>query len=184
MPLPKKKISLVLSLFLLTSCYESLDFDQINDYVFKPVFTTALTYFKVVPAQFFDSSGTIQQTSVSEVSDFQIFNNNFFSENIVKIVFNSEMKNEFDRDVTILFELLNGSNNTVYSFTPIFVESNSINPPPFIEEIIIASNPNIANATQVRITAKLENTGVQMDLNDTSEFEFKSAITYYSETEF
>lgn len=177
-----QKISLILSLFILNSCYESLDFNQIDDYVSKPVFTSALTFFKVIPAKFFDSSGTIQQNSITDVSDFEIFQNSFIRDNVVKIVFNAETKNEFDRDVTIQVDLLNENNTSVYSFTPIFVESNNINPPLFTEEIVIASNLNILNTTQVRIRAKLENTGTQMNPNDTSEFEFKSSVTFYIES--
>ena len=180
---PFKKISFLLSFFVIISCYDSLDFDQIDDYVYKPVFTAALTYFKVTPAQFFDSSGTIQENSISDVSDFRGFKNNSIRNNVFKIVFNAEFKNEFDRDVTIQVDFLNENNIALYSFSPIFVESNNVNPPAFIEEVVIASNPNILNTTQVRIRADLENTGTQMNLNDTSEFEFKSSVTFYIESE-
>ena len=66
MKLPQT-ISFVLSFFLLTSCYESLDFDQIDDYVYEPIFTSALTYFSVSPFQFFNSMG-IQENEITPVS--------------------------------------------------------------------------------------------------------------------
>lgn len=179
-----QKISLILSLFMLFSCYESLDVNQLDDYVSKPVFTAALTYFTVVPAKFFDSSGTIQENSISDISDFKPFENSTVRNNVVKMIFNAELKNEFDRDVTIQVEFLDDNDISIYSFVPIFVESEDVKPPPYEEEIIIASNPNILNATQVKLTAELENTGTQMNPSDTSEFEFKSSITIFLESEF
>ena len=54
----------------------------------------------------------------------------------------------------------------------------------YLEEIEIASNSAILNTTQVKITAELENTGIQLNLNDPIEFEFKSSVTMYIESSF
>lgn len=179
-----KRTPLILCLCLLFSCSETLDFNQIEDYTLKPVFTAALASFKAKPIQFFDSSGTIQNNSISDVFEFKGFADANLRNNVVKLVFNAEFKNEFDRDVTIQVDFLNGSNIIIYSFSPIFVESFNVNPPPYEEEIIIASNPQVVNATQVKITASLENTTTQLNPSDPSEFDFKSSVTMFIESGF
>ena len=176
------KFSVIASIFLFFSCAESLDFNQIDDYVNKPIFKASLTYFTVVPADFFDSTGTIQQNSISETTNFDALQSKFVKDNLVKLDLDVAIKNEFDREVTIRVEFLN-NNVTVYTFTPIIIQGNTLNYK-YLEEIEIASNSAILNTTQVKITAELENTGIQLNLNDPSEFEFKSSVTMYIESSF
>ncbi|APZ45078.1 hypothetical protein BW723_01660 [Polaribacter reichenbachii] len=177
-----KLIYFLLSFFIFTSCAESLDFDQLEDYLAKPVFTASLTYFNVQPFQFFDENG-VQQNSREDITDFIVFENSFFRENVVKIVFNAEFKNEFDRAVRIEVDFLNENNIAIYSFAPIIVEGGDTIPPPYEEEIIIASSLNVLSATKVRFRAFLEDTGTQMNPLDTSEFEFRSSVTLFVETD-
>lgn len=177
------KISILFCFLIFSSCSESLDFNQLDDYVSKPIFTSALTYFKVVPAKFFDSTGTIQRSSITEITNFDVFQKQFVKDNLVKFDFNVQIRNEFDRDVTINVQFLNANNVAVYSFVPIYVESKNSNFT-YLEEIEIASNPSILNTQKIKITAELENTGIQMDVNDPSEFEFKSSVTFYIESRF
>lgn len=179
---PLKKVFIVINLLLIFSCSDSLDFNQLDDYVLKPVFTSALTYFTVLPFQFFDSNG-VQQNSREDITEFDLFQNETITDNVVKMVFNAEFKNEFDRDVRIEIEFLTDSNISVYAFTPVFVESGDLNPPPYESEIVFADNLDIYNATKVRIRASLDNTGVPMNPFDTSEFELKSSITLYVESD-
>lgn len=180
MKLPQT-ISFVLSFFLLTSCYESLDFDQIDDYVYEPIFTSALTYFSVSPFQFFNSMG-IQENEITHIDDFQAFQRDFVRNSVVKVDFNVQVKNEFDRNVSITFEFLNNNMEAVYSTIEIFVDRNNLTHT-FLEEIVIADHPEILNASFVRAKATVEDTGTPMDPNDTSEFEFKSSITLYIKSE-
>lgn len=176
------KFAIITSLFFFISCAETLDFNQIDDYVTKPIFTGSLTYFTVVPADFFDSSGTIQQNSISETTNFDALQSQFVRENLVKLDLDVEIKNEFNREVTIRVEFLN-NNVTVYTFTPIIIQGSTVQFK-YKEEIEIAATPSILNTTHVKITAELENTGIQMNLNDPSEFEFKSSVTLYIESSF
>ncbi len=179
-----KNIALILFLFIVAGCAETLDFKQIEAYTLKPVLTTALVSFNAKPIQFFDSSGTTQKNTVSDVFEFKGFDEDYLRNNVVKLVFNAEFKNEFDRDITIQVDFLNRSNIIIYSFSPIFVESFDVNPPPYEEEIIIATNLQVLNATQVKITASLENKTTQLSPSDPSEFDFKSSITLFIESEF
>lgn len=173
-----KKMSLIFSFFFIFSCYDSLDFEQIDTYVYEPVFTSALTYFSVSSSQFFNSSG-VQEFEISHVDDFQAFQQSFVRENVVKIDFNAEYVNEFDREVMITFEFLNSNMETVYIPSPILVEANNVNPPSYLQEIIIAENPSILDASFIRVKAEIEDTGTDLNPTDISEFEFKSSITFY-----
>ncbi|PQJ82577.1 hypothetical protein [Polaribacter glomeratus] len=177
---PLNKISMFLCFLVLTSCYESLDLNQLDDHVSKPVLTSSLTYFTLVSAQFFDSNG-IQQNSISDSTQFKGFENSYIRDNLVKIDFNAEIKNEFDREVSLQVDFLNNSNNVVYSFTTILVEKEDLNFK-FLEEIEIASHPTILNTTKVRISTSIENTGTQMNPNDTRELVFKSSVTLFIES--
>ncbi|WP_155810401.1 hypothetical protein [Polaribacter sp. Hel_I_88] len=173
-----------MALCIVAGCTETLDFTQIEDYKLKPVVTAALASFTAKPIQFFDSSGTIQNNSVSDVFEFKGFDERYLRNNVVKLIFNAEFKNEFDRDVTIQVDFLNSSNIIIYSFSPIFVESFDVNPPPFEEEIIIADNLQVLNTTQVKITASLENSTTGLNPSDPSEFDFKSSVTLFIESAF
>jgi hypothetical protein len=179
---PLKNISILISLLIITSCSEKLDFNQIEDFVFEPVLTASLTYFTVKPFQFFDADGN-QNNTKEEITGFDAFSNSFFENNVVKIKFNAAFKNEFDRSVKIQVDFLDVDNKLLYSFTPILVNRKDLNPEPYEEEIIISENPDILNTTQARVTASIENTGSQMDPFGSSEFQFKSSITLFVQSE-
>lgn len=176
-----KKIYTLLCFLVLTSCYESLDFEQLDNYVSKPVFTSSLIYLKLLPGHFFDDSGENQQNRISDITIFKGFENEFLRDNTVKVDFNVEVKNEFDREVTFEVDLLNDNNAIIYSFVPIVVQSNDLEYT-FFEEIIIAQNPNVLNTTKVRISVEIENGGDPLNPKDISEFELKSSMSLYVES--
>lgn len=177
---PQKKISILICFFILTSCYESLDFKQINNFVSKPIFTSALNYFTLVPGQFFNSSG-VQEVSVSDVTDIKGLDNAYTSRYVVKMDFNAEIKNELDRGVTIQVEFLDKNSASVYTFTPIKVASKDLNYR-YLEEITLASTPNLLKTSKVKVTLTLENTGTVLNPLDKSKFVFKSSVTLYIES--
>ena len=170
------QLSVICCLLVFNSCYEELDFDQINDYVYKPVITSSLTFFTVVPIQFFYAAG------VQEDLDFKVFEDSFVKNDIVKIDFSTLIKNEFDRDVTLDVSFLDDNNTLLYQFASIVIPAGDLEST-FTEEVFISTNPAIVNTTKVRIRAELEDTGTSMNPNDTSEIEGKSSVTLYIESE-
>jgi len=176
------KVSLILCLCFISSCAENLDFNQLDDFRLTPVLTSALAYFMAQPFQFFDETG-VQQNSKTEVLEFELFQDSFIVNNVVQMVFNAEFKNELDRDVNLQVDLLSDTNTTIHSFKPMFIARGDINPPAYEEAISIALTPNILNVTKIRIRASLENTGTPMNPIDTSEFEFKSSVTLFIESD-
>ena len=109
--------------------------------------------------------------------------NVYFLDDVVKLDFNAEIKNEFDREVSIVVEFFNKNNDVLYTFTPLVVESKVLDYI-FLDEIKIASNPDILDTSKVKITITLAETGIPLNINDTSEVEFKSSVTLYIESRF
>lgn len=179
---PLNKISILLCLFVFNSCYESLDFKQLDAVILKPILTSALIHFTVVPSQFFDSAG-IQQNSISDITNINGLQNVLTEEYLVKLDFNAEIKNELDRGVTFTVEFLNSNGDVVYTFMPIVIGAEVLNYS-YLEEVEVVFNPGILDSNKVRITAELENTGVPLDTNDIREFVFKSSVTLYIESSF
>lgn len=175
------RLSIICCLLVFNSCYEDLDFDQINEYVYKPVITSSLTFFSVVPGQFFNAAG-VQETSITSESDFRVFEDSYIKDDIVKIDFNTLIKNEFDRDITLDVSFLNDNNTLLYQFASNVIPAGDLENT-FTEEVFISTNPAIVNTTKVRIRAELEGTSTSMNPNDTSEFKLKSSVTLYIESE-
>lgn len=177
-----KIIGLIITLFLTESCAEKLDFSQLDDVVYRPVFTSSLTNFTLVPGQFFNALN-IQQNSLSDSTTFDLLQNELIQNDVYKIDFFTEIDNEFDRDATFYVQFLDENDAVVYSFTPIQAPSNTTNNT-YLEEILVSDNPVILNTLKVEITVELENTGSQMNPNGTEELRLKSSVTVYVESDF
>ena len=177
-----KKVCIILCFLMFCSCYESLDFKQLNNLVAKPVLTASLNYFSIVSSQFISSNGT-QQISISDITDIRGLQDLYITNDVVSLEFNAEIKNELDRGVTITVEFLDRISRLTYSFTSVSVESNDLNYI-YFEAIDVLSYPNIVNTSKVKVTLALENTGTPLNPDDTSEFEFKSSVTLFIESSF
>ncbi|KGL62824.1 hypothetical protein [Polaribacter sp. Hel1_85] len=178
---PKKIFPFLCCFFFIVSCTDNLDFSQIEDYNATPEYTTSLTYFTVLPFQFFNQLG-VQENEKTDITDFKIFENSYFRDNLVKIDFNVEIKNEFDRDFTIQIVFLNQNNSATHTFQEINVNANNLDYK-FQETVEVSTNSNVKNTVKVRITVKIVNSTVQLDPADTSEFEFKSSAKIYIDTD-
>jgi hypothetical protein len=176
-----KRISFVLCVLFVISCSQKLDFSQIEDYIASPIYTSSLTYFKVTPGNFIDAATGNEIELPADISDFRVFENEFIRKYLVKAVFNVEIKNELDRDITLQFNILDDTNNPVYQFEQLNITANTLD---FIyeETLEISTNENILNATRISIKINLSPSITSLDINDTSEFEFKSAVTLFIET--
>ena len=176
-----KRKSFFLWLLIIFSCTENLDFNQVRAYVATPIYTSSLTYFTVLPAHFVDPTGTIVAQEISDVSDFKIFENIYIRNNVVKIDFDIEIKNEFDRGFTVKIDLLNSNNSSVYRFENLNISSRDLS---FRhkEEIEIVANLAIKSTTKVRITIEIEQNTTPLSPKDLSEFEFKSSASVYIES--
>jgi len=176
-----KIISFLLCVVLLTSCSQKLDFSQIEDYIASPVYTSSLTYFTLTPSKFLDPITGDEIDIPADVSDFRVFENEYIRKNLVKAIFNLEIKNELDRDISVQFNFLDGANNPVYQFEQLNISAHNLNFL-FEETIEISTNPNILNTTRFSVKINLSPSTIPLDLNDPREFEFKSTVTLFIET--
>ena len=177
-----KKFLPLLFLFLtIVSCVDDLDFDQINDYSATPEFTAALTSFRILPFQFFNSSG-IQETERTDITDFRIFQNSYLRDKLVKLDFNLEIKNEYNRAFILQIDFLNSNNSITHRFQEIRINANTLDYK-FLEEIVVSTNQNIKNTSKVRITVQLEDPLLAIDPNGTEELELKSSLKFYLDTD-
>lgn len=176
-----KRISILLCILFVISCSQKLDFSQIEDYIASPIYTSSLAYFKVTTSKFIDADTGNEIDLPADVSDFRVFENEYIKKNLVKAIFNVEIKNELDRDITLEFTLLDDDNNLVYQFEQLNITANTLNFT-YEETVAVSTNENILNTTRVSVKMNLSSSPTPLDPNDTSEFEFKSAITLFIET--
>ena len=176
-----KVICFFLCSLCIISCSKNLDFSQIDDYVASPIYTFSLTYFKVTPSNFIDAVTGNEIDLPADVSDFKVFENEFIRKNLVKAVFNVEIKNELDRDVILQFNFLDDANNPVYQFDQINISANTLNFT-YEETLEVSTNENILNATRVSVKINLSPSVTPLEPSDTSEFEFKSSVILFIET--
>ena len=177
---PKKYLNILFLFFISISCTNELDFSQIDDYSAKPEYIGAVTYFTVLPLQFFNQSG-VQETERTDITDFKIFENDYLKKNLVKIDFNVEIKNEYNTAFVIQANLLDENGNDIYVFKELTVAANNLDYK-FIETIEVSANPNIKNTAKVKVVVKFADSSVVVDPNAKTEFQFKSSVKIYLDT--
>jgi hypothetical protein len=172
--------SFFLSLFLFFSCSEPLDFDQIEAYTMKPAISVSLALFKIGAANYNGSLGAPIVTEITEIVDFKLFENSFIKENIVKLDFEFEIVNEFNRDRTVEILLLDANDRLIYKFKDLKITANNLD---FMQKevIHIATNQNVKNFTRVSFTIILDDKTTPVVASDFGGFEFKSALNIYLE---
>ena len=177
---PKKLIPILFCFLAITSCVDNLDFSQIEDYSITPEYTVSLTYFTVLPFQFFNQAG-VQESQKSDITEFRVFENSYTRKNLVKVDFSVEIKNEFDRDFTLQITFLDDNNNLTHRFNEIKVNANNLDYK-FDETVEVRTNPNVKNTTKVSVDI-IDNSSLPIDPSDTTEFEFKSSAKIYIDTD-
>ena len=177
------RIASLLILLISFSCVKDVDFDQSAGFTITPVYNSAFTYFTATPASFFDSTGTVQQDSITDVGQIDFFQNQYVEESLVQLDFLVEASNQFSRDISIAIQFQDSSGLPLYTLTPIVVLANQ-NDYSYTEVIDLRINQQVFNTTRVLITASVQDTGVPLNPTDTSEFKFESALVFYIERSF
>lgn len=164
---------------LFTSCAETLDFSQIEDYTTTPVFKSSLFYFTMTSNNFIDpTTGNEITDLLADRSDFRIFENSFLKDNTTKIEFDLEVKNELDRSFIVNIDFLDDNDTVVYSFSPLTIDANDLDFR-YLETIEIDTNQNILNATKTIVKVDILSSSNALNPTDTRELEFKSSGTLY-----
>ncbi|QTE23983.1 hypothetical protein [Polaribacter cellanae] len=174
-----KKIFFLTVSLLFFSCYQSLDFDQIEDYVIKPSYTFALATFSVNSLVF--TSSPI--TEVREKTNFEIFKNSFFKDNSVRLDFEFEVINEINRDFVLELTLLDENDVEIYKLQDLNIAANKRD---FKQKEIIniTLNPNVKDFTRVEVVVRLGDPTIPMSTLDSGTIKLKSAASVYLEKSF
>lgn len=173
-----KTPSILFFIFLFfASCLNNVSFDD-TDLNAKPVINMPLVYFAVNQEDFFDNAQNIEINSISDTSDFTLFDDNRVRTNLERVDLNLEVDNEFNRDFDLLVEFLDDSNNVVFQFNTFTIRAGE-NDKQFAQRVDVAGNTSILLAKQVRITVNLRTSSTVLDPTVPRELDFKSFGVFY-----
>ena len=177
-----KKISaLFYCLFAVMSCVDDLDFTQLENYKATPIYSIAAVHFTVLPFQFFEQSGN-QMNEIREITDFNLFENDYIKNKTVKLEFNAEVLNEYDNDFILEVQLLNANYLPIFKLEKMSVSANDL-AYQFKQTETLISNPSLINMRGLSITIKTNNPSLVLNPNDSTELQFKSFIKVYLDTD-
>lgn len=166
------------AIFSFFSCVKDIDFDQADDLELTPTYVASLIFTELDQTSFVTPGGT-EITQFRDVTNIEFFNESV-SDELEKLVLDFEITNPFDRRFTLDFRFLNDTDTEVYRIPRILINEN-VTKLQVQEEIVLATNRSILNATKIEITLELlpSSDGSVIDFNEKKTFIFKSAGTFY-----
>ena len=159
------------------SCSQPLDFKQLEEYKIMPSISSSLVFFSIDAANFNSIiSGIPAVTEVNETSDFKLLENSFIKQNLVKLDFYFEIKNEFNRAFLLDVNLLDADSNTIHKvFEGFEIRGNSLDISAEVL-LIIEDFPQVVNFTKVQFIIGLKDTVTILDASNLSKIECKSSL--------
>jgi len=174
------KYSPIILLFILnffSSCVVNSDFDQINLDI-EPVAITPLVFFELDQIDFLDDTGTIEIETVTDFTDLEVFQSSVVQENLLRVDFQFEIRNTFDRRFIVEAELLSANNTVLHTFQPLNIAPG--NESFESQEIIrINENPGILNTRRARVTVTLIPGTNVIDPDVQQRIQFRSTGRFY-----
>lgn len=116
--------TVILSVFFL-SCSSDLNFDQVNDLKLEPIVVANLASFDIQANQFV--IGGTEQPAVGDVMNFKVFNDQDFTNNLIKTDLYFEFNNTINRAFTANLYFLDANNTKLYQIS-IAVPANTSSP--------------------------------------------------------
>ncbi|WP_298765631.1 hypothetical protein [uncultured Polaribacter sp.] len=171
-----------LFVFLFSFCSQTLDFEQTEGYTIAPVFNSSIAFFSIDASGFsMPTGGTTPVFEIEEIAEFKLFQNQLIKNNLVRIDFDFEIENNFNRDFTIQISLLDEGENVIYNLEDLNINANNTS---FTQtEIIdVTQNIEVKNFTKVLLNIRLNDTVTPINNSDLSVLNFKSGATIYLET--
>jgi hypothetical protein len=181
-----QRLSLILSAILFFSCYNHLDFDQLNQYSPNQAVSVPFITFTINDTNFETPISPGLVPSIFEKSDFTIFEGAFLKERAVQLEFDFEIKNDINRSFTIEIILRAADFDISNSLTDgleihriaLNVKASSQD---FTENVFItkADVPDIVHISRVEIKLTLQDDTIPIGSIDAGELKFKSGLTVY-----
>jgi hypothetical protein len=175
------KFFLITFLGFVFSCSNNLDFDQVQEIETAPVFNISLGFFNIT-SNGFAGAGSAPLPSVNEDIEYRIFENQLLRDNLVRLEYNINITNTFNRSFTFSFRFLDENGDTTFLSDSYIIDANSAS----FEEILIHDkellNNNIKETTRLRLELSLEDKSVPLSAGSAGTFSFKSSTIVYLET--
>ena len=112
-PALNRVVGLLILLVFSFSCASDLDYNQANDLKLEPIFVANLVYFDV-PANEFVTNG-VEQSVIFDTPTVDVFNDDFFRDNLKKVEFFFEMENTINRAYSVDLVFLDNNNQRVHA---------------------------------------------------------------------
>tara|TARA_B100000787_G_C16199059_1_gene303389 strand:- start:4072 stop:4614 length:543 start_codon:yes stop_codon:yes gene_type:complete len=172
-----KKIILFFTIILFVSCVDNLYFDQAN-FEIEPVINAPLVYFELNQNSFFNETTTLEISSITDISSFEVLKLPDLRNNLIKAIFTFEVKNSFDRNFEINVDFLDDNDNITYSISDIDLSPGNLNYR-VIDTLQIATSPIFLNTKKIRVDVNLIPSSSQIDPNIYEILQFKSTGTFH-----
>ncbi len=166
-----------LILFSFNSCTNNLSFDQINLNV-DPVFNGPVTYFELNQNDFLEDDDITEIPSISDLTDFEVFDSSEISDNTIKIVMDFQIENTFDRAFEITVYFLNDNNDIMYTFPEMEIDARNLN---YIlsQPVLIEDFPSFVDSRKMKIEVRLTPSSNTLDAAISKSLKFRSAVTVF-----
>ena len=116
---------------------------------------------------------------MNETSDFKLLENSFIKQNLVKLDFYFELKNEFNRAFLLDVNLLDAQSNTIHKvFEGFEISGNTLKISAEVL-LIIEDFPELVNFTKVQFIIGLKDTATILDASNLSKIECKSSLVMH-----
>ena len=121
----KKNFGIFLVCVFSLSCSSDLDFDQVNDLKLEPIVVASLASFEIQANQFV--IGGTEQPAVGDVMNFKVFDDQDFTNNLIKTELYFEFNNTINRAFTANLYFLDANNTKLYQIA-IAIPANTSSP--------------------------------------------------------
>ncbi|WP_298514403.1 hypothetical protein [uncultured Kordia sp.] len=176
-----QKIAPILFVLLFASCVKDVDFEQAEDIAISPVLEASLIFFDFQASQFSEPTGTAIVVEGDDL-ELDVFNDEFFRDNLIKGEFFFEVTNTIDRNfradiimydandqVTHAFAIdvtPDGNNEVVTTHTEVF------------EDVLL---DQLKNTTRLEFILSMfpSPTGIPLDENSIGNIKMRSKATLF-----
>lgn len=111
-------------LLTILSCTGDVDFDQAKNIELNQNFSSTFVFLNVDQNNFLNTDASTEIATLTDISTIDIFDSEYFQDNLVKTIFNFKIENTFNRDFILELYFLNADNAITNSFS-IDVPNNS-----------------------------------------------------------
>jgi hypothetical protein len=172
-----KNIVTIFSLCFLISCIDNLNFDEINLNV-DPIITVPLINFELDQDDFFNSSSGTEIPTITDISDFRVFESSDIRNEIIKTVFDFEIENRFDRSFEVNVVFFDGNDNITQIIPALNIVSEDLD---YVAtySVEIENSPTFLSSRKVSVEVKLIPSSSQIDPNIYQTIKFRSTGTFH-----